>query len=486
MTDFCQTSFKLSHDNISRFPDWLGDLKGMTAMMSGNFLYTIHFDYKVHDVFASPFVNNALADQTDPNLLKHAPFDNPANPANPYTLEFTNTPRVSPGSRVDNMAMIQMIRANCEPLLEEILPNRCEMAQTLIRLLQSCYLNVKISQTNDLTLEWISLKHLETETIMEYWDRAGEIMSRMQAEPVAREHKPYLEFSRIVDHVIRGLLPSVFGSQIEALRNTEYATLDQLCLRISALERNMAWKPKVKHLKLCTNRSRESSRGRGHGNHGTSGPSRPHPYSSNHGSSSNNSHPSQTCKRGNWQGGDTQQRTATAPQLVPLSQKIHVLEDTGRPKTPCPICNLMHWKIQCHKHPNYAANALLPFPAGKHLVPFNRVRRDLQNEPAIKTLYSQQQHAPMLYAANHFHHVAQPFVIDPQQQYYMYPPIQPQQLLQPQQHQVHRLQQTDQTVQAQPQQPQTVLVVYGNNPPNGTPVPPPYQNVYPADFYRGQ
>ncbi|KAJ3396503.1 hypothetical protein HDU80_009959 [Chytriomyces hyalinus] len=481
MTDFYQTSFKLSHDNISRFPYWLCDLQGMAAMMSGNFIYTILFDHKAHDAFASPFVTNA--DQTDPGLLKHARFDNPTNPANPFTLKFTDTPCVAPGSRIDNIAMIRIIRANCEPSLAEILPRGCEMAQTLIRVLQSRYLDVKISQTNGLTLEWVSLKHLETETFTQYWDRARDMISRMESEPVAREHEHYLKFPHLVDNIIRGLLHSASEIQIEALRNAKYVTLDQLYLSITALERKMGFKPKVKDLKLNTNSSRERSRGRGHGNHGTSGPSRPHPYSNNHGSNSNNSHPSRTSNRGNWQ---AQQWTDPAPQLVPLSQKIHVLEDTGRPKTPCPICNLLHWKIQCHKHLNYAANALLPFPAGKRLIPFNRVRRDLQNEPAIKTLYSQQQHAPMQYAANHSHHVAQPFVIDPQQQYYMYPPIQPQQPLQPQQYPLQTQPPLQQTEQAQPQQPQTPLVVYGNNPPNGMPAPPLYENVYPAHFYRGQ
>ncbi|KAI8829266.1 hypothetical protein BJ741DRAFT_712996 [Chytriomyces cf. hyalinus JEL632] len=370
-----RTAFKLSYDNIDRFPAWFKELRGIAAS-TGNTVHTIYFNYDTHDACKNPFINNALADQTDPSLLRHARFDNPTNPANPYTLTFANVPNVAPGTPIDNMAMDRMIRTNCDSSLEKILPNNCEMAQTLIQILRLRYLNTTLSQIGDLTKEWVDLKQLDTDTFTQYWDHALDIYTRMQTDPVAPEHVPFLDLSRTVDHIIRGLLPSVYRLQMPVLQNEDYTSLSQLYQLSTQLKRIWTGNQSQKTLHCATTEPAEATysavvgvvvvlvafRGTG---------------------------------RGKWHGGNAQQsHNPTTPTVTPVPRD-HVLEDTGRPRTPCPICSLPHWKLQCHKHPDYAFNALLPFPAGKRLIPFQRVRKDHQNDAIIKALYAcEQQYQP--------------------------------------------------------------------------------------------
>ncbi|KAJ3224143.1 hypothetical protein HDU81_008725, partial [Chytriomyces hyalinus] len=207
-----KTAFLLSYDNIAKFPDWLADLKGIAAI-TGNTIYTVHFEHMRHDAYANPYVDNYTVDCNDPTLLRHARWENPADPQNPFTLQTAFNDRTCPGTTIDNIAMLRILRMNVDPSMHHILPKDCTMAQTLIRILNLRYQVSMKSQTNVITQEWVNLAQLETESIKDFWDRASATQSKMETQPIAPEHAPYLEFDRQLNHIIRALLKPVFGSQ---------------------------------------------------------------------------------------------------------------------------------------------------------------------------------------------------------------------------------------------------------------------------------
>ncbi|KAJ3228606.1 hypothetical protein HDU78_009670 [Chytriomyces hyalinus] len=124
------------------------------------------------------------------------------------------------------------------------------------------------------------MAQLETESIIQFWDRASEIRSKMETPPIAAEHAPYLDFGRLLAHTICALLPSVFGGQVEGLLSAQYYTLDDLLTKLIAIEKNKGWKPKLKNLILYNN-----NRGGRGGNRGTRGSFVRGCGNSNHGTS---------------------------------------------------------------------------------------------------------------------------------------------------------------------------------------------------------
>ncbi|KAJ3066629.1 hypothetical protein HDU98_010073 [Podochytrium sp. JEL0797] len=399
------TSFKLSSTNIPRLHEWQDELFGILS--ARKVLHTLHPDFFNED--ECDIMDPDDLDESDPNHDSVATYLNAEAEEILIALR-TDDEVLFPGTLANNLETKRIIKLNLDPDLVSLLPVSVKVAHTWLVTLNSLYTGSTARIAEDLVQRWASLRHLDTQTITEYWSTALQIHATMQQNNSNSAFAPFLPFSAFKRQVVQQLLKPEFGSSISNLQNKEHANKQQLLTDLLQEETNLGWKPKSRDLALMLDSVNDQHNG-AHRSGGSGG------FRGGRGGfrggrgGFRGGHGGIDGGRGGFRNGYGGFGIALGGRgrggyaagyggrggysfggsgFHPYAHATlpHVLETPrSEPNNYCPICGKLHWKWQCWYKPSYATDALLPFPPNAQLIPLHQIKPELRQHPKILELY---------------------------------------------------------------------------------------------------